>query len=102
MNDFCFNHSAQPQLVVTRGSLSYDRVRSQPMNSSASLYFQSGLLKTFHRPLGWIPVRWRYQIRIRIESAIIGENGFCSIHQIEWSSSRAFMSAGVVSKRYER
>ncbi|KAK4006303.1 hypothetical protein OUZ56_011457 [Daphnia magna] len=29
MNDFCFNRSAQPQLVVTRGGLSNDRVRSQ-------------------------------------------------------------------------
>ncbi|KAK4024940.1 hypothetical protein OUZ56_010432 [Daphnia magna] len=30
MNNFCFHRSAEPQLVVTRGGLSYDRVRSQP------------------------------------------------------------------------
>ncbi|KAK4006490.1 hypothetical protein OUZ56_011644 [Daphnia magna] len=30
MNDFGFNRSSQPQLVVTRSGLSYDRVRSQP------------------------------------------------------------------------
>ncbi|KAK4030376.1 hypothetical protein OUZ56_023375 [Daphnia magna] len=38
----------------------------------------------------------------QVESAIDGENSFSSVYQIEWSSSHAFMSAGVVSKRYER